>query len=741
MHVCHGKSLLVEKGSFEKIKYELTLAYQPPSGFHGLLADCLGYDSYEERNDPIHKKYIMVDVATALLEKGANLEKHKPLPNQCPELIMLYRMKKFDSVCLYLEHGKSINPNIRDEACGGSILDIGLSRLVEAVKKKLPAEDILSLIKTDITTVLFGNKTKPTVSATDIIGYLQNFRKPFMVHKDYVNCTGPEYDVLPILVKNLQEGEIKDGDLFEMCQWAITYASLDGVMSLYSDEMVTAHGTTTTDVEKALLRRNGNVDITRKIAQFLVGKGVITEDVLKTLESKTADGSPSSKSAYKAHGSFGCVFSHVSRCKDEVTTADEKTISKIFLNREDFESEKNASEELLKRIPPTTVPFIVNVVGTCEDIPLKDLEADVNDIKLCDWKHLGTDTVVHKIDYENGGVDLYNLFNTGNDSDNPGLLVEVWGASGAVFEGLFKMVAKPNRIYHSDIKPQNLTYRRSDNRLFLIDWGCATFGAERGEGGSAGFRPPETYIKYRYSGDSVTKAKIIPSTLSNFLRSLLLLLDQNPGLKRKIIKWIQMNYIWDPPQCEHGVHYIIMLGTLYNQLNSSSSDIEREMEDRGDTYSWGMTLLVIIKNSGVAISYLAVDRPEYERRWMMGVLDLCLDMTQHSIVDRVTASLAYRRYLHLQSPEVFKEDQKAKAALLDARAKELESVSRMTRSKSPERDTSERQGAHKKPRIEKSEENYRSSNLRCHRCLRKRLHPQLVSMNKEKLRHEAQLSK
>ena len=135
-----------------------------------------------------------------------------------------------------------------------------------------------------------------------------------------------------------------------------------------------------------------------------------------------------------------------------------------------------------------------------------------------------------------------------------------------------------------------------------------------------------------------------------------------------------------------------------------------------------MTLLVIIKNSGVAISYLAVGRQEYERRWMMGVLDLCLDMTQHYIVDRVTARLAYRRYLHLQSPEVFKEDQRAKAALLEARAKELESVSRMTRSRSPGGDTSEKQGAHKIPRTEKSNENYRSSNLRCHKCLRKRLH-------------------
>jgi hypothetical protein len=198
-----------------------------------LLEECLDYDDSYTRRDVLHKKFIL-EVAKELLVEGANVEKRKGLPGQCPVLIMLYHKNNFDSVRLYLQYGVKINPNVHDEACGGSILNNALSRLGKAVGEKVAADKIRSLIVDDIKSVLFGNTTKPTVIPTDIIGYLQHFRRPFMEHDAYVTHTGPEYDVLPILVENLGQNEIIDGELFEMREWAIAYASLEGVQSLYS---------------------------------------------------------------------------------------------------------------------------------------------------------------------------------------------------------------------------------------------------------------------------------------------------------------------------------------------------------------------------------------------------------------------------------------------------------------------------------------------------------------------------
>jgi len=219
---------------------------------------------------------------------------------------------------------------------------------------------------------------------------------------------------------------------------------------------------------------------------------------------------------YIAEGSYGCAFAPRLKCK---TTASDKkvpkkaTIGKVFDDVQELKFESKTAK-FLKSIDPHnefTVPFY----GECRtdsDIVKKSDEID-NCTLIQDHKH-----DVPQLIYGFGGDDLDIVVDNIHGKYENLKFDKVIMLFRSVIKGLLKL--NKRGYAHSDLKPNNMLYSKSDDSIKLIDFGLMK-GLKEIDNDHilkyhSAFQPPEANILYYVSQGITNELDIYEKVMKNF---------------------------------------------------------------------------------------------------------------------------------------------------------------------------------------------------------------------------------
>jgi len=325
-------------------------------------------------------------------------------------------------------------------------------------------------------------------------------------------------------------------------------------------------------------------------------------------------------------GSAGCVYKGIPCNGNQWPT---EVVTKLFRDKDEYEAEMRLAKDLLKLLPKTKPPFVVSLVNHCTE-PISVL---LPEIEECPWKlEAGSKSAdFYKIDYENGGRSLMDLVHDSTlayeEKIKTGL--DIWVAARPLMEGVWLMGGEDNMVIHGDIKPENIVYRQSDQRLFLIDWGGATVGENRNQKGTVGYLPPEIYMGTVNADTEITK--------NHNMDLLLGCIKFYKGLARdeSFLQWL--NNYEENTVTFYDAHYRKAIRVLdQEKLNKTS-----------DTYSLGLTLQYVLRVSKVVLHCFSPGAGPPRRMWMENVIRLLLQMSHVDPTQRPTAEAAYKSYLSL----------------------------------------------------------------------------------------------
>lgn len=166
-----------------------------------------------------------------------------------------------------------------------------------------------------------------------------------------------------------------------------------------------------------------------------------------------------------SQGTYGCAYYPVLPCDPKSSSPKsslkKEKIGKIFKNHRDFEYEKKIIE-MLKQIDPKN-KWTVKYFGSC----YIDTSANMSEINKCN--DINDTTNLEQILLQHGGIDLFEFVNSSKQQTNFDELI-------SLFLPIFKGINDLNNsgYYHLDIKPSNILYDDTSNKLYLIDFGLVT---------------------------------------------------------------------------------------------------------------------------------------------------------------------------------------------------------------------------------------------------------------------------
>ena len=163
-----------------------------------------------------------------------------------------------------------------------------------------------------------------------------------------------------------------------------------------------------------------------------------------------------------AQGAYGCIFYPLIKCNNIEYSNKKypKTIGKIFKgNKADNLIDEYNIVKKIKKIDPNN-NFSVEFFGKCEVSTINFKKTDEKDkcknLYLNDYKQLI---------YANKGIDLSKLPQN-IKIDN------IFLALKNIIKALH-IINYEHNIIHADVKPPNMLYNRSENKIYLIDFGMA----------------------------------------------------------------------------------------------------------------------------------------------------------------------------------------------------------------------------------------------------------------------------
>jgi serine/threonine protein kinase len=166
-------------------------------------------------------------------------------------------------------------------------------------------------------------------------------------------------------------------------------------------------------------------------------------------------------SEYVAKGSYGCVIKPNINC--DGTFGNENQITKFFFNERDYEFEKK-TQSIIEEIDKDK-KFTIKMIYSCKINITDEIKQQIKDFKSCDIKN----NEIFQITYENGGIDIYNIFKKKKDELNKLNLFKLLQKFVNIFEGL--CVINENNLVHFDIRIDNLLYDINKDKFVIIDFG------------------------------------------------------------------------------------------------------------------------------------------------------------------------------------------------------------------------------------------------------------------------------
>jgi serine/threonine protein kinase len=161
---------------------------------------------------------------------------------------------------------------------------------------------------------------------------------------------------------------------------------------------------------------------------------------------------------YVAEGTYGCVLAPAVNCRKKVNTT---KVSKVFIKNTAAKEEENI-QNIIKTIDPKN-EFTVKMSNTCSINIDSFPQAQTDKCKRL-GKTKETTSVFNQIVYENGGDSLQKVIKYYNFED-------VVMFMEPLFYGL--TVLEKKMVCHMDIKPANIVFNASNNKMSLIDFGLS----------------------------------------------------------------------------------------------------------------------------------------------------------------------------------------------------------------------------------------------------------------------------
>jgi len=163
-------------------------------------------------------------------------------------------------------------------------------------------------------------------------------------------------------------------------------------------------------------------------------------------------------------GTYGCVFYPHLKCSHPKNLKKPNAVGKVFASSEEFKSEMDINK-LIDKIDPKR-EFTLGSFGACITHPFQARPSD--NIQKCDniMRRRDRNAEVYQIFYEHGGVSLYTL---ATDKKKSVFLDSILQMFLPILNGVQKM--HQYGLSHFDIKPDNIMYQPSGNRLLLVDFG------------------------------------------------------------------------------------------------------------------------------------------------------------------------------------------------------------------------------------------------------------------------------
>lgn len=160
-------------------------------------------------------------------------------------------------------------------------------------------------------------------------------------------------------------------------------------------------------------------------------------------------------------GSYGCIFSPKLKCNNNDININ-NSVGKIFKNTNDMEFEKEISK-IIQKIDPNnewTVPYY----GSCQtNIKKAELTDNINKCS-----HINKNIInIEQLIYDNGGIDLKNV-----DYEKNMIIDDFIRMLVPLLKGLITL--HNNKLFHCDIKPENILYNNKLKKLYIIDFGLLT---------------------------------------------------------------------------------------------------------------------------------------------------------------------------------------------------------------------------------------------------------------------------
>jgi len=197
---------------------------------------------------------------------------------------------------------------------------------------------------------------------------------------------------------------------------------------------------------------------------------------------------------YIGSGTYGCVFYPHLRCTRPRGLRKKDAIGKVFVHANDFREEMYINK-IIDKIDPKN-EFTLPNMGACITSPYQAKPSD--NIKSCNniTRRQDKQAELYQILYKFGGQDLLKV---SFDPKNKLSLDDLFNMFLPILQGVQRI---HNHGYsHFDIKPDNMLFQKTENKLVLIDFGLVTplketFTSDSLIAASYPYYPPELKLFY-----------------------------------------------------------------------------------------------------------------------------------------------------------------------------------------------------------------------------------------------------
>jgi len=165
------------------------------------------------------------------------------------------------------------------------------------------------------------------------------------------------------------------------------------------------------------------------------------------------------KPTYQNNGTYGCVMRPAITC-DKSPRLDETKVSKLFKKESSASEEKRTHVRVIEKLDPKNT-FTLKLSGKCFTV---DDTFDPHEINKCkNFSDYEKNRASHpQLVYDFGGMDLSHAAKQIN-------FEVLFAAMWRIFKGL--IILEQKGYTHLDIKPENIVYNPTTDKMALIDFG------------------------------------------------------------------------------------------------------------------------------------------------------------------------------------------------------------------------------------------------------------------------------